>query len=171
MIAARALVVCVLLAGCSIDRNNSRFDRFDRVIEVGNWMYALNVENQNEQAGRKTGAPADKYLKATLYISNSKTKHSLLYSASRDNADYEEKYKYLSFGSREDLCLKWKDQTIYPIGYVFEPSNGLGSNDKLVYKFRLSDDLYRKLKDDDGNVAYWYTDKLVGIGKICFKQQ
>ena len=70
-----------------------------------------------------------------------------------------------------DHYLKYDDEYIYPIGYVFEPSNGLSKSERLVYKFQIAEDLYSKLMNAGDAVEYWYIDRMVGLGKICFKQQ
>ena len=147
------------------------FDQLSRVIEIGSWKYALHVENQNKEKGSANMGLSSHYLKATLYISNTKSNKSLLYSIAKDAEDYEQKYKYLSFESKEDLSIRYKGEYIYPIGYVFEPSNGLSNSEKLVYKFQINDEIFQQLKQDSKSVEYWYIDKLVGVGKICFKQQ
>lgn len=166
-------VVCLTLTGCAASDNDRhvRFDKFNRTIEVANWQYKLRVENQNEVKGRDVQGLTDQYLKATLFVSNHKTGKSLLYSISKDIEDYEAKYKYLSFSSNDDFYIKYNDEYIYPIGYVFEPSNGLSKSERLVYKFQIAEDLYSKLMQAGDAVEYWYIDRMVGLGKICFKQQ
>jgi len=163
-------VVCTWMAGCNMIAGEpaTSFDDLNKDIAIGNWTYALRVENQSTRAGAVTKEPGQYYLKATLSIGNSKTQKSLLYSSSRDAKDYEAKYKYLSFSSNEDLCIKHGGKIIHPIGYVFEPSNGLSPNERLVYKFALSDSLYDMLRNDSRHIEYWYTDHLIGLGKICF---
>ncbi len=167
------LFVWLGLTGCSVSERSGAglFDQLTRTVEVGNWRYDLRVENQSRKPHQTGTASQDHYLKATLYLSNVKTNKSLLYSISKDVEDYEVKYKYLSFGSRDDLYIKCDDELIYPIGYVFEPSNGLSPSERLVYKFQLSEDTYRKLTQYNKSVEYWYIDRLTGLGKICFKQQ
>jgi hypothetical protein len=108
------------------------------------------------------------YLKAVLSATNTKTNKSLLYSSSQGVDDYEAKYKQLSFGSGEDLYMRFKDEIISPIGYVFEPSNGLSKSERLVYKFQLTDETYKRLKEDEDAVEYWHIDRIAGLGKICF---
>lgn len=165
--------ICTILCGCGVSNKNggNTFDDMHRTVQVDNWQFALNVENQNKKHAAASAALKDHYLKATLYLSNIKTKKSLLYSISDNSEDYEAKYKYLSFNCKDDLYIKSKDENIYPIGYVFEPSNGLSTSERLVYKFQISDDKYKKLVQNNDAVEYWYTDKLIGLGKICFKQQ
>lgn len=168
-----AFLVCLGLTNCNISNRNSssHFDEMNRTVKVSNWQFALNVENQNKKKGTVKTGFNDHYLKATLYLSNVKTKKSLLYSVSDNIEDYEAKYKYLSFSSKDDLYIKHDDEFIYPIGYVFEPSNGLSNSERLVYKFQISNDLYKKLMQDNEAVEYWYIDRLIGLGKICFTQQ
>jgi hypothetical protein len=176
MIKSKAWVVILLLAclgliNCKGDRKNDQFDEFSRTVKVDHWQYTLSVENQNTKKGVAAQGLNKEYLKATMYLGNVKTKQSLLYSASKDVEDYEAKYKYLSFNSGEDLYIKYKDSLIYPIGYVFEPSNGLSKSERLVYKFQISKDLYQRMLKENSAVEYWYIDRLVGLGKICFTQQ
>lgn len=168
---AGLLLATIYFVSCGIGKKgNAGFDEMNRSVQVNNWKFDLNVENQSRAAG-KIEDTTDHYLKATLYLSNTKTKKSLLYSISDDVADYEGKYKYLSFDSKKDLFIKNGDDLIYPIGYVFEPSNGLSASERLVYKFKIPGELYRKMKKEEASVEYWYIDRLVGLGKICFKQQ
>lgn len=161
------LLLCLTVAACNVADKRKDFDERSSTVNVGNWQFDLNVENQNKK--KKVEGVQGKYLKATLYMSNTKTKKSFLYSSSGDAEDYEGKYKYLSFNSNNDLYIKYKDEHIYPIGYVFEPSNGLSKNERLVYKFQLSDSTYDKLAAHSEDVEYWYVDRLIGLGKICFK--
>lgn len=164
------VIAGLCLAGCERLENAEKgaFDQFRKDITVENWHFRLNVENQNRQEGADTIGLSDHYLKATLYLSNSKTGKPLLYSVSDNQEDYEAKYKFLSFGCKDDLYIKFHDELIYPIGYVFEPSNGLAGDERLVYKFRVADDTYRKLRKDNEAVEYWYIERLAGLGKICF---
>lgn len=161
------------MAGCTTEKKDSMgsFDRMRRTVEIGNWQFLLNVENQSKTGNKQDAISGMHYLKATLYLSNIKTEKSLLYSVSKDIEDYEAKYKYLSFGAQDDLYIKWKEEFIYPIGYVFEPSNGLSKSERLVYKFQVSDEDYKRMLEDNNFVEYWYLDRLIGLGKICFKPQ
>lgn len=152
-------------------KGGNSFDALSRTVKVNNWQFDLNVENQNKKLGTPRANENNHYLKATLDLSNVKTKKSLLYSLSDNAEDYAEKYKYLSFGSNRDLYIKYGEEYIYPIGYVFEPSNGLSKSERLVYKFQISDSVYKNLMKNNDAVEYWYIDRLVGLGKICFKQQ
>ncbi len=167
-----ALAFAVLLgisgSGCQAlsGRPSERFDNLRETVDLGNWKYDLRVENQSRKSGT-AGMDSDQYLKATLSVGNSKTNKSLLYSASKDSKDYEAKYKYLSFAGGEDLCLKYDGKTVHPIGYLFEPSNGLVPTERLIYKFLLQPAEYEALQRSN-HVEYWYTDHLVGLGKICF---
>lgn len=164
------VIACFCLTNCNKYSNerNSDFDELSKTVNVDNWQFALNVENQNKRKGIDSTELDAHYLKATLYLSNTKTKKSLLYSISDNAEDYEVKYKYLSFGSKDDLFIKHNDDFIYPIGYVFEPSNGLSNSERLVYKFQIDDVMYKQLKQGKGSVEYWYIDRLTGLGKICF---
>ena len=163
----------LILASCRSDKKYStgEFDALKRTLEIGSWQFSLNIENQNKTKGNSHASSGMYYLKATLYISNIKTKKSLLYAISKNIEDYEAKYKYLSFHGQDDLYIKWNDIHIYPIGYVFEPSNGLARSEKLVYKFQVGEDDYNRMIQDSKNVEYWYTDRMIGLGKICFKSQ
>jgi hypothetical protein len=166
------LCIAVFFSCDSIDKKSSNsFDALSRTVKVNNWQFDLNVENQNKKVGTPDANHSNHYLKATLDLYNVKTKKSLLYSLSDNAEDYAEKYKYLSFGSNRDLYIKYGDDYIYPIGYVFEPSNGLSKSERLVYKFQISDTVYKNLIKNNDAVEYWYIDRLVGLGKICFKQQ
>lgn len=167
---ASVLVVCYGLMSCNAFHGDTsrRFDNFNKSIAIGNWIYELHVENQNEKTGAVPVPATHFYLKATLSIGNSKTKKSLLYSASKDAEDYEAKYKYLAFNSSQDLHIKYNDEIIKPIGYVFEPSNGLSTSERLVYKFMLRKEQYEAMKKNRKHIVYWYTDHLIGLGKICF---
>lgn len=167
---ALAVGACTLAAGCGLagGGQRQRFDALRKEVAVGNWNYGLLVENQNEKAGVVPDEPGKYYLKATLSLANTKTQKSLLYSASTGVEDYEAKYKYLSFKSGADLCIRHKGVVINPVGYVFEPSNGLSPSERLVYKFILSSEQYDALKESRDQVEYWYTDHLIGLGKICF---
>ena len=162
--------VCLSLAGCDIDtqKESSDFDELKETVNVNNWQFRLHVENQNKQKGADDIGLRNQYLKATLHLSNTKTKKSLLYSISDDTEDYQVKYKFLSFGCKDDLYIKYKGDFIYPIGYVFEPSSGLAGSERLVYKFQIDNEIYKKLKEDNSAVEYWYIDRLIGLGKICF---
>ena len=151
------------------DDGQRDFDKFRKVVTIDNWEFTLDVDNQTKKANVPSGQQQTQYLKATLYLANIKTQRSLLYSMSKTTEDYEGMYKYLAFGCRDELCIRNGDQYIHPIGYVFEPSNGLVRSDKLVYQFQLEDKIYRDLSAAK-NVEYWYTDRLVGLGKICFTQ-
>jgi hypothetical protein len=164
-----AFLISIAMANCNTTGKSSRnhFDDFSRTINVDNWQFSLNVENQNKKA-KPDSSFSHHYLKATVYLSNSKTKKSLLYAISENSEDYEAKYKYLSFSGKDDLFIKHNDEFIYPIGYVFEPSNGLSTSERLVYKFQIDDNVYKKLLKDNEAVEYWYVDRLVGLGKICF---
>lgn len=164
------LIFC--MASCqSMDKQmGSHFDDLNRTVEIGNWQYSLSVENQNTQKQELANSTEYYYIKATLHMTNIKTKMSLLYSASKNNDEYAAMYKYLSFDSKDDLYIKNNDELIYPIGYVFEPSNGLSKSEKLVYKFQIDKAQFGKLRNSK-NVEFWYIDKLIGLGKICFKQQ
>src|SRR5690606_23223405 len=102
-------LLSLIQTGC-MNKEKVRFDQFARSVQLGNWLYDLQVENQNEQSKIPATELKDQYLKVTLSLSNTKTKQSLLYSASKDGADYEAKYKYLSFGSGEDIYIKYKDE-------------------------------------------------------------
>jgi|GEM_PF-2843393 hypothetical protein len=161
------LLLCLIATACNKADKRKDFDELRSTVNIDNWQFDLNVENQSKKM--QLNDVKGKYLKAILYISNTKTKKSLLYSLSKGSEDYEGKYKYLSFNSNNDLFIKYKDEYIYPIGYVFEPSNGLSKNERLVYKFQLSDSTYNKLMQDSEAVEYWYIDRLIGLGKICFK--
>lgn len=166
------LCTAIFFSCDSISKKGSNsFDAMSRTVKVNNWQFDLNVENQNRKLGTSGTKNNNHYLKATLDLSNVKTKKSLLYSLSDNAEDYAEKYKYLSFGSNSDLYIKYGDEYIYPIGYVFEPSNGLSKSERLVYKFQISDTVYKNLMKNNDAVEYWYIDRLVGLGKICFKQQ
>ncbi|MBS1778738.1 MAG: hypothetical protein JST70_05400 [Bacteroidetes bacterium] len=155
-----------LLSCVNKHSGNNRFDELNSTQQINHWKFVLNVEDQN----KKQAVAVDKhYLKATLYISNVKAGKSLLYSLSDDVADYETKYKYLSFGCEQNLYIKCKDEYVYPIGYVFEPSNGLSTSERLVYKFQIDNKTYDKLMQASNATEYWYVDKLIGLGKICFK--
>lgn len=158
------------LAGCEKPGSGGKmdFDWFSKEVNVDNWQLKLNVENQNRQKGADTMRLSDHYLKATLYLANAKTQKPLLYSISADAEEYEANYRFLAFDCRDDLYIKYKEEFIYPIGYVFEPSNGLSGSERLVYKFQIADDMYQKLKKDEAAVEYWYIERLAGLGKICF---
>lgn len=147
---------------------NNRFDALNKTQQINNWKFALKVENQNEKMDT-VNTQNRHYLKATLYITNIKTGKSLLYSLSDDVKDYEVKYKHLSFACDRNLYIKCNDEYIYPMGYVFEPSNGLSNSERLVYKFQINDDVYNRLMQSKTPVEYWYVDQLIGLGKICFK--
>lgn len=167
---AAVFFVCLYMTGCVSDNKKvaGDFDSLKETVNVNNWQFALYVENQNQQKAADTTGLTDQYLKATLHLSNAKTKKSLLYSISDNIEDYETKYKFLSFGCKDDLYIKYKEEFIYPIGYVFEPSSGLAETERLVYKFQIDNETYRKLKQDNNAVEYWYIDRLIGLGKICF---
>lgn len=164
-----ALFIVFCFAGCKyMGEQRSRFDALNKTQQINNWKFTLNVENQNEKMNT-VNTMNRHYLKATLYMSNVKTGKSLLYSLSNDVKDYEEKYKYLSFGCGGNLYIKCNNEYIHPIGYVFEPSNGLSNSERLVYKFQINDDVYQRLKQAKEPAEYWYVDQLIGLGKICFK--
>lgn len=166
------LFLCLTSCMDAEKKRGNHFDELFRTIEIGNWQYTLSVENQGKkQPDLSKDLNGNHYLKVTLHLSNTKTKKSLLYSASKDVGDYEEMYKYLSFGSRDDLYIQYNEEFVYPTGYVFEPSNGLSNSEKLVYKFQINDDLFKKMERHNHEVEYWYIDRLTGLGKICFKQQ
>lgn len=158
------------LAGCDKHSGGrkSEFDQFSRELTVDDWQFKLNVENQNRLKGADTAAIDGQYLKATLYLSNGRTQKPLLHSVSADGDEYEANYRFLAFDCRDDLYIKYKDEFIYPMGYMFEPSNGLAGNERLVYKFRVEDKMYDEMKRDNGAVEYWYIERLAGLGKICF---
>lgn len=164
------LVFCcsmLLASSCNLFGDRHPFDELKRKIQIGNWEFALQVKNKSADALHQTKSSIH-YLKATLDLSNTKTGKSLLYSISDGTEDYEVKYKYLSFGAKNDLFISYKDEYIFPIGYVFEPSNGLSNSERLVYTFQMDDTTYRKLKKDEEEVAYWFIDRMAGLGKICF---
>ncbi len=142
---------------------------FSRSIRVENWQFDLRVEDPLTEAS--DSARTDYYIKAILFLSNHRTGNSLLFSLADDAADYERKYKYLAFESRDDFYIQWGDSTLYPIGYVFEPSDGLSKAERLVYKFRIPHQTYQRLWQEGEEVAYWYIDRLIGLGKICFRPQ
>lgn len=165
-----SFLILIVLGSLSCDKGEqkvkTRFDDFKRVVSIDNWKYTLHVENQNNKnTVEQTKA---QYLKATLYMTNEKSKKSMLYTAANNEQEYEALYKYLSFGSTDDLYIRYKELFIYPIGYVFEPSNGLSIDDRLVYKFSIDDSTYNDMRQSGEPVEYWYIDRLAGLGKICF---
>ena len=161
------ILACLSFLACKEKTTVNYFYNLHETVSVDNWQFDLIVEEQKLKSGEpvKNG---DRYLKATLYLSNSKTKKSLLYSISEDQEDYEAKYKYLSFNSKDDLFIKFKNEYIYPIGYVFEPSNGLSTTERLVFKYRISNNMFEQMSNENQYVEYWYIDRFVGLGKICF---
>lgn len=169
------LLLCILLAtsvlmSCEKESHkqapNARFDAFRREVNIDHWKYTLDVVNQNDVHG--TEQADAQYLKATLYMTNDRSKKSVLYTAAGNKEEYESIYKYLSFGSNDDLYIRYKELFIYPIGYVFEPSNALSVDDRLIYKFRIDDSTYNDMKQSGEAIEYWYIDRLAGLGKICF---
>lgn len=156
----------LLLSSCE-EGSKYSFDNMDKTISVGNWIYNLKVE-QAQESESAAGTGSNRYLRATLSLGNSKTNQSLLYSASKDHKQYEKNYTYLSFNSKKNLYLKCKNDTTFPIGYVFEPSNGLNTKERLVYKFMITNEQYNKLKENSEAIEYWYVDQVLGLGKICF---
>lgn len=164
------LFTWLCLAGCDKHTGGSKgeFDRFTRELTVDDWQFKLNVENQNRLKQEDTAALDGQYLKATLHLSNGRTQKPLLYSVSADGEEYEANYRFLAFDCRDDLYIKYKDEFIYPIGYVFEPSNGLAGTERLVYKFRIENKIFDEMKRDNSEVEYWYIERLAGLGKICF---
>lgn len=162
------IVLCVIGCVDKPKKPQATFDMMHRTVSVGNWQFELRVENLNTKNNEDPANVSGYYLKAALLMSNTKTQKSLLYSVSDGVDDYEEKYKYLSFNSTDDLFIKYKDRMIYPIGYVFEPSNGLSTSERLVYRFQLDTDMYQLLLDNSKDVEYWYIDRMIGLGKICF---
>lgn len=164
-----ALLIVMGFAACKPENNDSaHFDNMEKTIAVDNWQFVLHAENLNAAYADSVKANNAKYVKVTLYASNTKTKKSLLFSIADDGEDYARKYRYLSFDSKNDLYIKYKNQVIYPIGYVFEPSNGLSTSERLVYKFQLDNKTYEQLLKHEEEVEYWYSENIVGLGKICF---
>lgn len=165
-----AFILLLTAVGCGTrERTQGKdFDGLRKTVDIDNWRFGLMVENQNLKIDADTVSGGNHYLKATIDLSNIKTKKPLLYSVSESEEDYEAKYKYLAFNSKDDLYIKYDNEYIYPIGYVFEPSNGLSGSERLVYKFEIGNKLYERLKQDDEGVEYWYIDRLIGLGKICF---
>ena len=162
-----------LLFGCRFfNQDDNACGNLQYRVEIGNWQYDLHIEKQGEDFKEKRLEPdsrADRkyYIKALLAIGNSKTHKSLLYSTSRNAKEYESKYDYLAFQANKDFYIKSEDSIIYPVGYVFEPSNGLNTNERLVYKFIFSDAQYHHLRKSK-DLEFWYADHITGLGKICF---
>ncbi len=163
------LLFCLGFTRCTDKINRKgKFYEFKENILIDHWQYGISVDEQKLKSNHKASDSADHYLKATLFLSNAKTKKSLLYSVSDEHEDYEAKYKYLAFESGNDFYIKFKNDYIYAIGYVFEPSNGLSITDRLIYKFKINDKMFKQMVNDNQSVEYWYIDRFVGLGKICF---
>ena len=156
------------LTACHTDGSSSHFDNMEKTVAVDNWQFVLHAENLSSIHASTVKTTDAQYLKVTLYASNTKTKKSLLFSIADDAEDYARKYRYLSFDSKNDLYIKYKNEIIYPIGYVFEPSNGLSTSERLVYKFQLNNNTYQELLKHENEVEYWYSENIIGLGKICF---
>lgn len=165
-----AFILLVMTAACGKREGaqSNDFDQLHKTVEIDNWRFGLSVENQSKKMDAATAGTGSHYLKATVDLSNKKSKKPLLHIVSDSDEDYEAKYKYLAFNCKDNLYIKYKNENIYPIGYLFEPSNGLSGSERLVYKFELGNDLYERLKKDDESVEYWYIDRLSDLGKICF---
>lgn len=161
-------MLTVWTIACQSPTSGFHFDNMEKTVSVDNWQFVLHAENLNALHANTVKATDAQYIKVTLYASNTKTKKSLLYSIADDAEDYSAKYRYLSFDSKNDLYIKYKDAIIYPIGYVFEPSNGLSTSERLVYKFQLNNATYEQLLKHENEVEYWYSENIIGLGKICF---
>lgn len=165
------MVICMGMFSCTtgLKESSKQFDQIHKTLDINNWQLTLKVINQNNLIKDTVGLE-HQYLKASLDIYNTNTQKSLLYSVADDKDDYEVKFTYLSFSSKDDLYIKFEDEYIYPIGYVFEPSNGLSKSDRLVYKFKINDERYQKMLKKSEDVEYWYIERIAELGKICFTQ-
>ncbi len=138
----------------------------EHTVIIGNWKYRLTLQRNNSPTHNVDSIV---YVKASLQIGNIKTQQSLLYSASRNQEEYKKNYNYLSFYAGKDLYIKDDNSNIYPLGYVFEPSNGLTPDERLVYKFAISKKQYLELIQENSDAAFWYHDRISKLGKICLR--
>ena len=102
-------IVLLVLSGCGNKDKHGHFDDLRRSVVVDDWKFDLWVENQNQLHNSGDSVDAQ-YLKATMYLSNSKTRKSLLYSVAKDASDYEAKYQYLSFSCKDNFYIEYKGQ-------------------------------------------------------------
>lgn len=112
----------------------------------------------------------DFFFKLYVRISDVRKSRSFLFS-SKNEDEYNARYKYLSFGAGRDFLLKIDTATIMPIGYTFLPSNEVSQYDELVYSFRLPKKTFSDIYCSDVSIQYWYIDHIAGIGNVCFRPQ
>jgi len=162
------MLFCLVQCRSGSTSHSNCLDQFNREIEIGHFKYSMASKwiDLNSEIN-----DSNKYLKVVLNLSSTKSQKSFLNAISKSNEDFESNYKYLSFGCNEDLYVKFKDKYFYPIGYVFEPSNGLSTQERLVYKFQVNINDYNQLIENCDAIEFWFVDHLAGSGKICFKIQ